>query len=269
MKGLKISVFVMGFIILSISAFADTLYLKDGRLYTGKFMRGDKNGVQFKSDHKIMGFPINSVSFISVGEKEVNGREENGKSKGVLRGIVTYDPKIDSRLNSDLKSEFGAKVYAFKLKVDNILIFYKYDELLQSDKIDDFVKDYIKYKWAKSNRNLLSKQNLKKENLEDILTEKRAQLKRLGADTEKGWEGVKNRGRAIFERLDSGKIPCRIAIAGGDGSFSFQLPAGYYFLLTQSPPNGLEDAYATVKIWDGKTTQISLEMAFLNDRISH
>ena len=50
-----------------------------------------------------------------------------------------------------------------------------------------------------------------------------------------------------------------------DGRFSFQLPAGYYFLLAQSSKNSLEDAYATVKISEGKTTQISLEITFLND----
>jgi hypothetical protein len=267
MKCLKISIFVLGFIILSIPALADTLYLKDGRVYKGEFRRGDKDGIQFKSDDRIMGFPINSVLFISVGEKDLNGHEANGKGKGFLKGIVIYGQKIDSRLNSDPKPDFGAKVYACKLKVDNILMFYKHDELLQSDKIDDFVKDYMKYRWAKWNRNLLSRQNLKDETLKDMLAEKQARLKKLDADTERGGEAVRSRGRAVFEKLDRGEIPSRIAIAEEGGRFSFQLPAGYYFLLAQSSQNSLEDAYATVKISEGKTTQISLEITLLNDPI--
>ena len=267
MKCLKISIFVLGFIILSIPALADTLYLKDGRVYKGKFRRGDKDGIQFKADDRIMGFPINSVSFISVGEEDSNGQEANGKKKGILKGIVIYGQKIDSRPNSGPKPDLGAKVYACELKVDNILMFYKYDELLQSDKVDDYVKDYMKYRWAKWTRNLLSRQNLKHENLKDMLAEKQAQLKNLGADTERGWEAVRNRGRAVFEKLDRGEIPSRIAIAEEGGSFSFQLPAGYYFLLAQSSQNSLEDAYATIKISEGKTTQISLEISFLNDPI--
>ena len=87
MKCLKISIFVLGFIILSTSAFADTLYLKDGRVYRGKFRRGDKDGVQFKADDRIMGFPIDSVSFISVGEEDLNGREAMERRKGSSRGL--------------------------------------------------------------------------------------------------------------------------------------------------------------------------------------
>jgi len=264
MKYFKTFIFVLGLIILNIPAFADTVYLRDGRVYKGKFVKGDKNGVQFKVDSKMMGFPVSSVSFISVGEKDLNGREANGKGKGVLKGIVTYDRNIDSQANPDPQPDFGAKVYVCKLKVNNILIFYKYDELLHSDEIDNFIKDYIKYRWAKWNRNLLSKQNLNHENLKDILREKQAQLKKLGADTEKGWEGVRNRGRAVFSKLNSGEISSRIAIAEGDGRFSFQLPAGYYFLLAQSQKNGLQDAYVTVKISDRETTQVSVEIAFLN-----
>ena len=260
MKGLKISIFILGFIILSVPVFADTLYLKDGRVYRGKFMRGNKNGVQFKFDDKMMGFPSDAVSFISVGEEDLNGREASGKEKGVLKGIVTYGSSIDSRLSSSPQSDFGAKVYACRLQVDSILIFYKYDELLRAGQIDDFIKDYIKYRWAKWNRKLLSRPNLKKEALKNILAEKQSQLKELGADTEKGWEEVKNRGRAVFGKLDSGKIPSMIAIAERDGRFSFQLPAGYYFLLAQSERNRLEDAYAPVKVSAGETTQVSLEI---------
>ncbi len=264
MKGLKISIFILSFIILSIPVFADTVYLKDGRVYRGKFMKGDKNGVQFKSDDKMMGFPIDAVSFISVGEKDLNDAEASGKEKGILKGIVTCGQNIDSRLNSDIQADFGAKVYACKVRVDSILIFYKNDELFQAWEIDDFIKDYIKYRWAKWNRKLLSRQNLKKEDLKNILVEKQTQLKKWGADTEKGWEKVKSRGRAVFGKLDRGEIPSRIAIAERDGSFSFQLPAGYYFLLAQSEKNRLEDAYAPAKISDGKTTQVSLEITFLD-----
>lgn len=264
MKYFKIFIFVLGLIILSIPAFADTVYLRDGRVYKGKFVKGDKNGVQFKFEDKMMGFPIGSVSFISVGEKDLNGREAGGKGKGVLKGIVTYDRNINSQSKPDLQPDFGAKVYVCKLKVNNILIFYKYDELLRSDEIDYFIKDYIKYRWAKWNRNLLSKQNLSREDLKDILREKQAQLKKLGADTEKGWEGVRNRGRAVFSKLNSGEISSRMAIAERDGRFSFQLPAGYYFLLAQSQKNGLEDVYVTAKISDRETTQVSLEITFLN-----
>jgi len=264
MKGLKIFILILGFIILSIPALADTVYLKDGRVLRGKFMKGDKNGVQFKSDDRMMGFPVDAVSFISVGEKNWNDREANGKGKGVLRGVVTYGRNNDSRLNSSPQPDFGAKVYAYRLRVDGILIFYKYDELLQAVEIDDFIKDYLKYRWAKWNRKLLSRQDSQKEGLKDMLQEKQSQLKKLGADTEKGWEEVKDRGRAVFGMLDNGKIPSMIALAERDGRFSFQLSAGYYFLLAQSGKNGLEDAYLPVKISEGKTTQVSLEIISLD-----
>ncbi len=258
MKLLRISILLLGFIILSIPALADTLYLKDGRFYRGKYMKGDKNGVQFKSDDKIMGFPLVSVSFISVGEKDSKDHPANEMGNGVLKGMVTC-----SRLNSDRGPDFGAKVYACKIRGDNILIFYKYDELLRSNEIDDFIKDYIKYRWAKWNRNLLWRQDLKPEKAKDILAGKQSQLKELGADTEKGWERVRDRGRAVLEKLDRGEIPSRLALAERDGGFSFQLPAGYYFLLAQSQENRLEDAYTAVKISDGRTTGISLEIIFL------
>jgi hypothetical protein len=258
MKPLRISILLLGFIILSIPALADTLYLKDGRFYRGKYMKGDKNGVQFKSDDKIMGFPLVSVSFISVGEKDSKDHPANEMGNGILKGMVTY-----SRLNSDRGPDFGAKVYACKIRGDNILIFYKYGELLRSNEIDDFIKDYIKYRWAKWNRNLLWRQDLKPEKAKDILAGKQSQLKELGADTEKGWERVRDRGRAVLEKLGRGEIPSRLALAERDGSFSFQLPAGYYFLLAQSQENRLEDAYTAVKISDGRTTGISLEIIFL------
>ena len=259
MKGLKIFILALGFIIFDIPAFADTLYLKDGRVYTGRFMKGDKNGVQFNSDDVIYGFPIDSVSFISVGKKGAPDREENAQGKGFLKGIVNYR-NTDSRVSPDLQPDFGSKVFACKLKVDNILIFYKMDELLRSGGIDYFIKDYMKYRWAKRNRSLLSKQNLNHKDVQEILKEKQTQLKRLGADTEEGWEQVKNRGRAVFSELNRGEIASRIAIAEMDGSFSFQLPAGFYFLMAQSQKSGLEDTYTTVKISDQKTTQISLEI---------
>ncbi len=221
-------------------------------------MKGDKNGVQFKSDDKIMGFPLVSVSFISVGEKDSKDHPANEMGNGVLKGMVTC-----SRLNSDRGPDFGAKVYACKIRGDNILIFYKYDELLRSNEIDDFIKDYIKYRWAKWNRNLLWRQDLKPEKAKDILAGKQSQLKELGADTEKGWESGRDRGRAVLEKLDRGEIPSRLALAERDGGFSFQLPAGYYFLLAQSQENRLEDAYTAVKISDGRTTGISLEIIFL------
>jgi len=258
MKVLKISILLLGFIILSIPALADTLYLKDGRFYRGKYIKGDKNGVQFKSDDKIMGFPLFSVSFISVGEKDSKDHLADEIGKGVLKGTVTY-----SRLDSDPQPDFGAKVYACKLRVDNILIFYQTDELLQAIEIDDFIKDYMKYRWAKWNRKLLSRQNLKQDELKAMLSQKQSQLKKLGADTETGWERVRDRGRAVLEKLDRGEIPSRLALAERDGSFSFPLPAGYYFLLAQSRENRLEDAYTAVKISDGRTTEISLEIIFL------
>ena len=144
------------------------------------------------------------------------------------------------------------------------MIFYQTDELLQTIEIDDFIKDYMKYRWAKWNRKLLSRQNLKQDDLKAILAQKQSQLKKLGADTEKGWEVVRDRGRAVFGKLDRGEVPSRIALAERDGTFSFQLSAGYYFLLAHSENNRLEDAYATVKISDGKVTQISLDVTFLN-----
>ena len=262
MKGMKVAVFILGFIILSIPVFADTVYLKDGRVYRGKYIKGDKNGVQFRSDDKMMGFPVNAVSYISVGEKNSDDREANKKGEGVLQGVVTCGRSIDSRLNSSPQWDFGAKVYAYRLRVNGILIFYRYDELLQSVEIDDFIKDYIRYRWAKGNRKLLSRPDSKNEKLKDLLAEKQSQLKKLGADTEKGWEEVRDRGRAIFGKLDNGKIPSVIAIAEREGKFSFRLPAGCYFLLAQSEKNRLEDAYAPVKILDGQTTQVSLEITF-------
>ena len=227
-------------------------------------MKGDKHGVQFKLQDKMIGFPINAVSFISPGEQNLNDREGGGRGKAVLKGIVTYNQNMDSRLNSDPQPDFGAKVYACKLKLNNILIFYKPDEFLQAIEIDDFIKDYMKYRWAKWNRKFLSRQNLRQNELKAMLSQKQSQLKKLGADTEEGWEKVRNRGREVFGKLDRGEVLSRIALAEKDGTFSFQLPAGYYFLLAQSGKNRLEDAYATVKISDGEATQISLDITFLN-----
>ena len=226
-------------------------------------MRGDKHGVQFKLEDRVMGFPINAVSFISPGEQDLSDREGRG-GKGVLRGIVTYNQDMDSGLNSDSRPDFGAKVYAYKLETNNILIFYKSDEILQATGIDNFIKDYLKYRWAKWDRKFLSRQNLRQNELKAILCQKQSQLKKLGADTEEGWERVRNRGREVFRKLDRGEVPSRIALAGKDGTFSFQLPAGYYFLLAQSGKNRPEDAYATVKISDAEATQISLDITFLD-----
>jgi hypothetical protein len=65
MKLPKVLAIGLSFLLMSSFGFADTISLKDGRSYQGKFIKGDMNGFTLESEGKIMGFPISSVSSIS------------------------------------------------------------------------------------------------------------------------------------------------------------------------------------------------------------
>ena len=75
MKLLKVLAIGLSFLLIGSFAFADTISLKDGRSYQGKFIKGDKNGITIESDGKIMGFPMSWVSFISFEEKALERKQ--------------------------------------------------------------------------------------------------------------------------------------------------------------------------------------------------
>jgi len=84
-------------------------------------------------------------------------------------------------------------------------------------------------------------------------------LKELGADTEAGWEALRNRGWKVLFDLKYGKIPSKNTTIGGDGTFSLELPAGYYFVILKSKNRSLEDEWKCVTITNNETTNISVE----------
>lgn len=88
MKLLKVLAIGLSFLLISSFGFADTIFLKDGRSYQGKFFRGDKNGIAIESDGKIMGFPINSVSFISFEEKALEKKRSIDLDAPVERKVT-------------------------------------------------------------------------------------------------------------------------------------------------------------------------------------
>jgi hypothetical protein len=259
MRLLKIFILALGFLIIGFPVFADTIQLKDGRSYRGKFIKGDQNGIVWQSEGKIRGFPIGLISSVSFEESDIKEKGIDERGKGLLRGVVTYNQKLDAQRNLGPTPDMGAKVYVCKLKISNIEIFENHEDALHFGQIEGFVKDYLRYRWAKWNQKFLSQEPSKRERDKWEL-----ELKKIGADTEKGWMEVRSRGQKVFSKLETGEIPSRVAIAGQDGTFSIMLPAGYYFLLAQSNRSKLDDAYAPVKISEGEITQVFFEMTFLN-----
>jgi len=259
MRLLKIFILVLSFLIIGFPVFADTIHLKDGRSYKGKFIKGDQNGIVWESEGKIRGFPIGLISSVSFEESDIKEEGIDKRGKGLLRGTVTYNQKLDGQRKPAPKPDMGAKVYVCKLKISNIEIFENHEDALHFGRIDGFIKDYLRYRWAKWNQKFLSHEAPKRERDKWEL-----ELKKIGADTEKGWMEVRSRGQKVFSKLETGEIPSQVAIAGQDGTFSIMLPAGYYFLIAQSNRSKLDDAYAPVKISEGEITQVFFEMTFLD-----
>ena len=88
MKYLKLLCFVFSLHFMNISAFADTIYLIDGRSYKGEFIKGDKKGVVFQSGGKTMGFPKSSVLSIFFGERDLTGEEKAGLKANAEKEVI-------------------------------------------------------------------------------------------------------------------------------------------------------------------------------------
>jgi hypothetical protein len=95
MKCLKILFFIFSLHFISISVFADTIYLKDGRSYKGEFIKGDKNGIVFQSGEKTMGFRRKSVLFIFFGAKDLGWEEKAELKAKAERGVIKDEVKSE------------------------------------------------------------------------------------------------------------------------------------------------------------------------------
>ena len=92
---------IIGLLLLSLScisfpAFADTIYLLDGRSYKGEFIRGDKIPILFRSGGKNLGFPKKRVLYILFGEGVLPLKEKSGP--GAPEEIKIIDEKIKSEI---------------------------------------------------------------------------------------------------------------------------------------------------------------------------
>jgi hypothetical protein len=99
MRYLKLLFFVISLHSMSISVFADTIYLIDGRSYKGEFIKGDKNGIVFQSGAKMMGFRKKTVLSIFFGEREMPlGKKAEGKvsaAKEVIKEVIKDEVKSE------------------------------------------------------------------------------------------------------------------------------------------------------------------------------
>jgi hypothetical protein len=99
MKYLKLLFFVFSLHFMSISVFADTIYLIDGRSYKGEFIKGDKNGIVFQSGEKTMGFRKKTVLSIFFGEREMPWGEKAGvkatAEKEVKKEVIKDEVKSE------------------------------------------------------------------------------------------------------------------------------------------------------------------------------
>jgi hypothetical protein len=99
MKYLKLLFFVFSLHFMSISVFADTIYLIDGRSYKGEFIKGDKNAIVFQSGEKTMGFRKKTVLSIFFGEREMPWGEKAGvkatAEKEVKKEVIKDEVKSE------------------------------------------------------------------------------------------------------------------------------------------------------------------------------
>ncbi len=98
MKYLKFLFFAFSLHSMSISVFADTIYLIDGRSYKGEFIKGDKNGIVFQSGAKTMGFRKKTVLSIFFGERKMPSEKAEIKAiakKEVLREVIKDETKSE------------------------------------------------------------------------------------------------------------------------------------------------------------------------------
>ena len=85
---LKVLTIGLSFLLISSFGFADTISLKDGRSYQGKFIKGDMKGITLESEGKIMGFPTSSVSSISFEEKAIERKQSIDLDAPVERKVT-------------------------------------------------------------------------------------------------------------------------------------------------------------------------------------
>jgi hypothetical protein len=136
MRLLKIFILFLGCLILGFPVFADTIRLKDGRSYKGKFIKGDQNGIVWQSEGKIRGFPTGLISSVSFEESDIKEKGIDERGKGLLRGVVAYNQKLDGQRNLGPTPDMGAKVYVCKLKISSIEIFENHEDALHFGPID-------------------------------------------------------------------------------------------------------------------------------------
>ena len=96
MRDVIIGLLLLSLSCLSLPAFADTIYLLDGRSYQGEFIRGDKTSVSFQSGGKTLGFPKKRVAYILFGEGVLQVKEKGGPSAAAE--IKIMDEKIKSEI---------------------------------------------------------------------------------------------------------------------------------------------------------------------------
>jgi len=245
----KILCIFLGLFLISSLGVADTLNLVDGTAYKGKFIKGDINTIVFQSDGKTMYFPTSSVSSISIGEKELKSPETESKGKGLLRGVLTY---YHNRYIG-YKPDLGATIYACNIKTDikKIASHEELKDVLNSPNIDGFIKDYLRYKRVDAYRYFINKGEEREKNMK--------YSKELGVETENDWDVLEKKVWRILSNLKYGTIPSRKTTVSGDGTFSIELPAGYYFLFFESKNRPLLNDYQFIKISDGETEQVSVE----------
>jgi hypothetical protein len=95
MTYLKMLFFVFSLHFMSISVFADTIYLTDGRSYKGEFIKGDKNGIVFQSGEKTMGFRRKSVLFIFFGARDFVWEEKAGLKAKAEKEVIKDEVKSE------------------------------------------------------------------------------------------------------------------------------------------------------------------------------
>lgn len=113
MKYLKLLFFVFSLHFMSISLFADTIYLIDGRSYKGEFIKGDKNGIVFRSGEKTMGFRKKTVLSIFFGERDLAGEE-----KAILKASAEKEGIKDEVKSEILRGDAAIFNVSLKAGVD-------------------------------------------------------------------------------------------------------------------------------------------------------
>ena len=103
MKHLLFLCFTLALCLFTNLALCDTLNLNDGRIIQGKFIKGDKGGITFEADGKIMGFPLASISSISFGVKK--SREDALKSSAPDTKTSSIKEPVDEKKKAFLEQK--------------------------------------------------------------------------------------------------------------------------------------------------------------------